>query len=55
MADATAVVNARSIVPVNTDPEAPYVLSPAILRTETAVDSNEDFKILSVNEVYNVQ
>lgn len=55
MAEATAIVNARPLVPVSTDPEAPCVLSPAVLLTQKTVDSNEDFKNLSVSKVYNIQ
>ena len=34
MAEVTAIVNARPLVPVPTDPEAPEVLTPAILLTQ---------------------
>lgn len=55
MAEATAIFNARPLVPVSTDPEGPCVLSPAVLLTQKTVDSNEDFKNLIVSEVYNIQ
>lgn len=55
MAKAIAIVNPRPLVPVFIDTEAPCFSSPAILLTQQAVDSNEDFKHPSVCEVYNIQ
>jgi hypothetical protein len=34
MAEVTAIVNARPLVPVSSDPEAPEILTPAILLTQ---------------------
>ncbi|XP_062603438.1 uncharacterized protein LOC134265202 [Saccostrea cucullata] len=34
MAETTAIVNARPLVPLSTDPEAPCILSPAVLLTQ---------------------
>lgn len=34
MAEVTAIVNARPLVPISTDPEAPLVLTPAMLLTQ---------------------
>ncbi len=34
MCEVTAIVNARPLVPVSTDPEAPLILTPATLLTQ---------------------
>ncbi|XP_061185011.1 uncharacterized protein LOC133193026 [Saccostrea echinata] len=55
MAETTAIVNARPLVPVSTDPETPCILSQAVLLTQKITDSTEDFKHLSVREIYTSQ
>lgn len=34
MAEVAAIINARPLVPVSTDPESPYILSPAMILTQ---------------------
>ncbi|XP_034385145.1 uncharacterized protein LOC117728451 [Cyclopterus lumpus] len=34
MAEVTAIINARPLVPVSTDPDAPFILSPSMLLTQ---------------------
>lgn len=38
MAEATVVINARQLLPVSTEPEAPNILPLAILPTEEDMD-----------------
>ncbi|RXN29588.1 hypothetical protein ROHU_018318 [Labeo rohita] len=34
MSEVTAIINARPLVPVSTDPESPFILTPAMLLTQ---------------------
>lgn len=43
MAEVTAIVNARPLVPVSTDPESPSVLSPAMLLTHKTNNETVSF------------
>jgi hypothetical protein len=55
MAEASAIINARPIVPVSCDPENPEVLSPSMLLTSKAVCHSSDFGNLSVKDLYGAQ
>ena len=52
MAEANAIVNARPLVPLSTDPENLCVLSPAALLTQKTEEITEDSKNLCVGNVY---
>ena len=52
MAEANAIVNARPLVPLSTDPENLCVLSPAALLTQKTEEKTEDSKNLCVGNVY---
>lgn len=55
MAEATAIINARPLVPVSTDPDSPCILSPSALLTQKVNHSVEDFENLSLHDVYTSQ
>lgn len=52
MAEATAIVNARPLVPLSTDPENLCVLSTAALLTQKTEETKQDSKNLCVGNVY---
>ena len=55
MAEACAIVNSRPIVPVSTDPEDPFVLSPSILLTQKVQGVNLPPVDVGVKEAYKSQ
>ena len=55
MAEVTAIMNSRPIVPVSSDPENPLVLSPAILLTQKTDSKPADLTGLSVKDAYKAQ
>ena len=54
-AEVCAIVNSRPIVPVSTDPENPFVLSPAILLTQKAKGMGLNPVDVDVKEAYKSQ
>ncbi|XP_053389483.1 uncharacterized protein LOC123532195 [Mercenaria mercenaria] len=56
MAEVCAIVNARPIVPVSTDPDDPFILSPSVLLTQKTADSSVDtYQDLGVKDMYKAQ
>lgn len=55
MSEVCAIVNARPIVAVSTDPEAPTVLSPSSLMTQKTNENYECFDHIDVREMYRSQ
>ncbi|KAK3109147.1 hypothetical protein FSP39_023951 [Pinctada imbricata] len=54
MAEACAIVNARPLVSVSSDPQCPFVLSPSMLLTQKLGDSTDcsDFRDLDLKDMY---
>lgn len=52
MAEVTAIVNARPIVPVSSDSEAPEILSPSMLLTKNVVPPSSFNDNLSMTDIY---
>lgn len=42
MGEVSGIVNSRSLVPVSTDPDLPFVLSPNVLLTQKFASDSED-------------
>lgn len=55
MYEVTAIINARPLVPVSTDPEQPLVLSPSVLLTQKTNTRDKDFKCISLSDSYKSQ
>lgn len=60
MAEVTAIMNSRSLVPVSSDPDAPAVLTPSMLLTQkadilSAPEGDFDVKDLSIKHWKQVQ
>ncbi|XP_033753058.1 uncharacterized protein LOC117336557 [Pecten maximus] len=55
MAEVCAIVNARPIVSVSSDPESPSVLSPALLLTHKCGPTSEPFTNLDIRDAYKSQ
>ena len=55
MVEVTAVMNSRPIVPVSSDPEMPFVLSPGVLLTQKTSDCNIDFHDMDIKDMYKSQ
>lgn len=55
MAEATAIINSRPIVPVSSDPDMPFVLSPSVLLTQKTCDNQEDIPFLDIRSMYTSQ
>lgn len=56
MAEVCAIINARPITPVSTDPEDPFILTPSILLTQKTSSSAVDtFQHLDVKDMYKSQ
>ena len=54
MAEVSAIINSRPIVPVSTDPESPFILSPSVLLTQKT-GSVGSCQQLSVKDMYRSQ
>jgi hypothetical protein len=54
MAEVNAIINSRPIVPVSTDPESPFILSPSVLLTQKT-GSVGSCQQLSVKDMYRSQ
>ena len=55
MAEVCAIVNARPIVSVSSDPEDPEVLTPATLLTQKTAQKFHDFPNFNIKEMYKAQ
>ncbi|CAG2224086.1 unnamed protein product [Mytilus edulis] len=55
MAETTAIMNSRPLVPISSDPNAPSILSPSTLLTQKVSDNIEDFSHLNTRDVYTNQ
>lgn len=55
MAETTAIMNSCPLVPVSTDHNSPYVLSPQTLLTTKTSEPVEDFSHLDIHDVYTSQ
>ncbi|XP_053387241.1 uncharacterized protein LOC123539924 [Mercenaria mercenaria] len=55
MAEVTAIINSRPIVPVSNDPDNPEVLSPSMLLTSKSVCDNTNVSNLDVKSLYGAQ
>ncbi|XP_061185158.1 uncharacterized protein LOC133193208 [Saccostrea echinata] len=55
MAEVMAIMNSRPLVPVSTDVEAPFVLSPQILLTQKTHEVPSEFQDLDVKDMYRSQ
>ena len=55
LAEASAIVNNRPIVPVSTDPDSPFVLTPNILLTQKTGDVSESPLNLNLRDLYSSQ
>ena len=55
MAEVCAIVNARPIVPVSSDPEAPTILSPAMLLTQKSGETHDNFGPFDIKDMYKAQ
>ena len=55
MAEACAIINARPIVPVSTDPQSPFVLSPAALLTQKTNHTTTFAENLEIRDMYRAQ
>ena len=55
MAETTAIMNSRPLIPVSSDSDSPCVLSPNTLLTTKTGDCNEDFSHLNTRDVYTTQ
>ena len=55
MAEVTAIVNARPIVPVSTDADSPMILTPSTLLTQKTCGAVEGFQHLGVRDMYQTQ
>ncbi|XP_055997113.1 uncharacterized protein LOC125677085 [Ostrea edulis] len=52
MAEVMAIMNSRPLVPVSSDVDAPFILSPQTLLTQKTRDLPSDFQDLDVRDVY---
>ena len=52
LAEVCAIVNSRPIVPVSTDPEDPFVLSPSVLLTQKHPGADYSFQNLDLKDAY---
>lgn len=52
MAEVCAIINARPMVPVSTDPENPRILSPSMLLTQKSVNVDNAFPDLDIKDAY---
>ncbi|XP_033760782.1 uncharacterized protein LOC117342685 [Pecten maximus] len=55
LAAVTAIINARPLVPVSSDPEQPFILSLSSLLTQKTQDQAESFQHLSLKDMYHSQ
>jgi len=55
MAEVSAIVNARPLVPVSTDTDSPLILSPAILLTQKTGSQVESYQHLNIKDIYRSQ
>ena len=55
MCEVMAIVNARPITPVSSDPESPFILTPSILLTQKTGDAVEVFAHPDIKEMYKAQ
>ncbi|XP_033729755.1 uncharacterized protein LOC117318933 [Pecten maximus] len=57
MAEVSAIVNSRPIVPVSTDPENPTVLSPSMILTQKSdvVDTHSSIGDFELKDIYRAQ
>ena len=52
MAEISSIINARPLVPVSTDPESPFILSPSVLLTQKTTDTPDVLLNLSTKDMY---
>ena len=52
MAEISSIINARPLVPVSTDPESPFILSPSVLLTQKITDTPDVLLNLSTKDMY---
>ena len=50
-----AVVNSRPLIPVSTDSDAPFILTPAILLTQKTGNVSETFDHIEIKDAYRTQ
>ncbi|XP_052087654.1 uncharacterized protein LOC127724660 [Mytilus californianus] len=50
-----AIMNARPLVPISSDPNSPFILSPNTLLTQKVSENIEDFSHLNTHDVYTNQ
>lgn len=55
MAEVCAIINARPLVPVSTDPESPSILSPNVLLTQKVGNTVDQIPDLSLKDMYRSQ
>ncbi|XP_069122218.1 uncharacterized protein [Argopecten irradians] len=57
LAEVTAIINARPLVPVSSDPEQPFILSPSTPLTQKTEDQTwtESFQHLGLKDMYHSQ
>uniref|UniRef100_K1P1F0 DUF5641 domain-containing protein n=1 Tax=Magallana gigas TaxID=29159 RepID=K1P1F0_MAGGI len=55
MAEVMAIMNSRPLVPVSSDVEAPFILSPQMLLTQKTQEVPTEFKDLDVKDMYRSQ
>jgi hypothetical protein len=55
MAEVMAIINSRPLVPVSTDVDAPFILSPQTLLTQKTREIPSEFQDLDVRDMYRSQ
>ena len=55
MEETTAIMNSSPLVPISSDCDSPYVLSPNALLTTKTNDCVDDFSNLNTRDVYTSQ
>ena len=55
MAEVSAIINSRPLVPVSSDPECPTVLSPSMLLTQKTDVITDNFNVLETKDLYKAQ
>ncbi len=55
MAEVCAIINARPLLPVSTDPEEPFVLSPATLLTQKTDQTTSPLWDFDIRDIYKSQ
>lgn len=52
MAEVCAIINARPILPVSSDPEAPSILTPSVLLTQKTSSEHKPFQPMDIKDAY---